>query len=496
MKKILSILTAFLLIIVSSSGSIFAQNLSFSNTDDLFYNNEEVIVDKEPIKSLESKIEKNRSKRSIEMDILNLDDLKYELESYGIKVNNFKEEVIKANKSTIDEAYYKVFFNEDGVVDLSEKGEILKIQTLSNSNLEFDATSDVKKEVSNNLLQKGYSLVADSYLDKEGKVSSIVFQKKLKNGAYNPYDGVNITVDEKENTLLGYSMYKNKFSFDGNIISKEFAINKALKYSDSESSTGQNLMVIKPKDYSIDNKSEDLILSYKIDFDNSTVFVNASNGDYIGISPKKNKKEAKSFGLTQFWNGGYSVNMGYNGLNKMDYNVIGKMHSGGFNENGTDKLKEFIETGDGGKGLYVSCHGNPTTLSGDNWRLRISDLQNPRVFRFVFLDACETAVDENWAKKLGTRPGEWGNFIGWTVSIGTVEANLFCERFWKYADGRRPVYRAVQMAKDEMPSTYTANITDGEGSQRIEEGDTFTIRKPFPVRFIGHKDSDGSGRIN
>ncbi|MEG0465897.1 MAG: hypothetical protein RR561_05205 [Peptostreptococcus sp.] len=34
----------------------------------------------------------------------------------------------------MDEEYYKLFFNNDGVVDISNKGEILKVQTLTDSN--------------------------------------------------------------------------------------------------------------------------------------------------------------------------------------------------------------------------------------------------------------------------------------------------------------------------------------------------------------------------
>ncbi|MEG0250239.1 MAG: hypothetical protein RR561_05200 [Peptostreptococcus sp.] len=327
------------------------------------------------------------------------------------------------------------------------------------------------------------------------------------NNVFNPYDAVSVTIDEKTNVLLGYSVYKNKFEYKGDIISEDSAINNSISnaknFNSNSEVIGKRLTVIKPKDRTLDNSSDSLMLAYQIDFEDIVIFIDASNGNYIGNTTKKNKKEAQSFSDEGLWNAGYSGNMAAGGLKQMDYNVTKNLKAYTFKNGNVDQLKNFIETGDGGKAMFVNCHGNPYSLANtrNNWSLNIDQIKNPRVFRFVFLNSCKGAYYDNWARKFGIKPGEWGAFLGWTDNVYTIDSVLFPERFWKYADGRRPIYRAMQMAKDEMPSTYTTNAggggatgTPGEEGY-IPSGTHFVSQKPLPIRFIGSKDTDASGRI-
>lgn len=109
--------------------------------------------------------------------------------------------------------------------------------------------------------------------------------------------------------------------------------------------------------------------------------------------------------------------------------------------------------------------------------------------RFAYFNSCKGAYNTGWAKSPGIKPDEWGAFVGWSIDVDQAKGVLFAERFWRYANGRRPILKAVELGSNDMPSSYY--IKDGQGI--YPDNTTISISSPLGIRFIGNKTFYGNG---
>ena len=87
-------------------------------------------------------------------------------------------------------------------------------------------------------------------------------------------------------------------------------------------------------------------------------------------------------------------------------------------------------------------------------------------YKFVFLDACNTAVNDKWVNKFNISDSSNNKaFLGWTASVAENNCLGFCNDFWGYISSTNTVYEAMLDAADN-------------GSGR-------------PIRFVGDTDWNG-----
>lgn len=465
-SKIFSVLFSILIIIVFTN---INTTFGLSKEEDLLFNPSETIINEVTTSNLNT----------------------YGLRSLNREPLNNNDKVLEIKSKLNDNSYFKIIKNSNTSIDIGKNGELLALTSLDNKGLEDYNPSDINDYI----ISRGYSERYKGYIDTENKWVSIVYQKKVK-GIWNPYQSVKLIVDEKNNTVCGLSTIDNSVSIDD---SKIISIDRIRSLVGNEIKKDEklidiNLTFIKPCDYIEGDKRENLIPSYQINTNLRNIYYNAYSAEYIGDSHLKNKS-GKVFSLTDIWNGRYSGNMAYDGLSNLGYDMKPKLIYDTFMSSRGDEFERFISSNGSEKGIYVNCHGSTEALGNRNdWYFTREDLRHissdTRKSRFVFLNACQTGVNDGWARDFGIIPGSWGAFIGWTVNIDMATAVLFQERFWRYANGNRPILKSVQMAENAMPSSYI--IRDGEGN--YPDGRVIHIGSPIGVRYFGNSTFYGNGR--
>ncbi len=92
-----------------------------------------------------------------------------------------------------------------------------------------------------------------------------------------------------------------------------------------------------------------------------------------------------------------------------------------------------------GDAVYAYTHGNPDAIA-DNagygiWRSDVTSYRQGDFKRLIFLDACKTADNSNWAAAWGIRTGD-GNlhaYLGWRgYSYDSWPYAYYVQLFWSY----------------------------------------------------------------
>lgn len=106
-----------------------------------------------------------------------------------------------------------------------------------------------------------------------------------------------------------------------------------------------------------------------------------------------------------------------------------------------------------GNGVYAYTHGSPDSLldnaSGIIYRWDVNYRRNSDWKRLVFLDACKTADNSNWAAAWGIRTGDGDKhaFIGWVgYAYDSWRYANFRRAFWDKVGARRPIKEALVYA--------------------------------------------------
>lgn len=479
-KKVLCLAMSFMML-ASYSAVSFADT---NNDKELLYDPDEKVISTTNVNSI-----RYRSNSSSEDSKQLFENIKSKLNSYGVKVNKFSDNVDKVSSPKNDDFYYKTIFDEDNAVDIDSKGNLLRVRLLSEDSYISGLEYSVKSKITEDIESRGYDLISQGYIDKENAIISLEFQKKLADGVYNPYESVSVIVDDKNNCLHALNVRDNNFELNSPSITKEEAI-KIANDKSNENVNSCQLSVIKPKDYTTDNSNSDMKLAYRIEKDSSIEYIDAENGSFIGTSNKQ-AKSGKSFSITTNWNGRYIGNMGHDGLTKLGYSMQPKYISSDFG----NQLKDFLKSSGSEKGIFVNTHGNPNLISDNkNWTFTRSELRSinkdNRKCRFAYFNSCKGAYDTGWAEDLGIIPGRWGAFVGWSIDVDQVKGVLFAERFWRYANGNRPILKAVELGSNDMPSSYY--IEDGENI--YDSHSWINVESPLGIRFIGNSTFYGTGR--
>ncbi|GKU30161.1 hypothetical protein [Clostridium folliculivorans] len=133
---------------------------------------------------------------------------------------------------------------------------------------------------------------------------------------------------------------------------------------------------------------------------------------------------AKAFGTDEIAHDYNSVILASNGFGKLGYIVESPFTSDG------DMRSTILNylNGSTSYGFYIDCHGSPHDLTDNKtWTINTYDISGN--FHLVFLDACETAANTDWANAFNcNRPSR--TFLGWKYTVGADAAYEFSQHFW------------------------------------------------------------------
>ena len=320
--------------------------------------------------------------------------------------------------------------------DYKENEELLKIdyKIKENSNLlEFISVIEEKFDL------RKYKLIECSN-SIEG-VWILTWNKEYENKLVNPYDCINIVIDAKDGSIMLFG----KNEMEPNDIVPEITQEKALelakliiqKFDDAEMYA--ELTFFRPNFYFEEGGPYDVAdfvrLSWQIyTKDHISVQIDAITGEILGgditqavcaramsVVQFPGYTERASLAASAFSRLGYTQNQA--GYTPVTWTI---------NQADIDWMLSRTDM----YGLYLLCHGgiiDGLSVLADAENLNLSHWQvwsnrSFGVWRFVYLDACYTSANNNFANAFkATYAGEC--FVGWNNAVNTFTALDFNRRF-------------------------------------------------------------------
>ena len=354
--------------------------------------------------------------------------------------------VINTNSISGYKDYYKMIYNGNSYISFTENGDLVEADTffykvpksdftIRNRTVGNESSIDMFKAV---MKDKGYVLTDLDENYGEGN-KFYAFDKVIKGNITNKYDSYSVVYDPDKENIVSLTKVHNPVEYKKPSITLNEAKNIALKYSKEESTNIENSILGVYKD---DN---DIVkLGYVIKFKNGKqVVINPEDSKVVKEDVVKGYK-GKAFAYDGFSHYRESLNMANNGLRRLGYSMLPEYVLTG---NISSPIEGAITTS-GFRALYVDSHGSPDRISTNGYYLDRDYLRRnyPNLkLRFVFLDACSTGENSGWASTFKIN-SNWGAFIGWSDSVYESDAYEFGKVFWREANGRRPILKAVDEA--------------------------------------------------
>lgn len=136
----------------------------------------------------------------------------------------------------------------------------------------------------------------------------------------------------------------------------------------------------------------------------------------------------------------------------MGYTPIKSKNSQNFRTEVPNILKSGV------KAFYSCSHGSTNVISSkkdaDNKDRQFHRNNVPSGnYKFIYLDACNTGKNSDWANAFGIYDGTTSNkaFLGWYESVGQKLSYDFSVQLWKKLDKNISVRNAALKAADAVP---------------------------------------------
>lgn len=108
-------------------------------------------------------------------------------------------------------------------------------------------------------------------------------------------------------------------------------------------------------------------------------------------------------------------------------------------------------------GFYFTGHGTTTNIG--NYYTPVLDYQDVYGnWHFVYLDACYTAANTNWANAFHVYGYSNRAFLGWSSFVSAAYSFAFNYEFWPYMNGYNPVQSSAVAAAADVPGVGTTPI--------------------------------------
>ncbi len=288
---------------------------------------------------------------------------------------------------------------------------------------------------------------------------TLVWEKNLGNGLLNPFDIVAVTVDGTDGSISLITRNTIEPNATEPIVTASRAVALARPVTDlfDYDTISTRLSIVRPNFYweSVDNifyeEADFIRLAWIVEIDDSvSAYIDALTGEILGGGRTKATYARAVASLPDFFGNSISAEMAERGLISLGYTHPEPRVDTGMRQIDIDYVLFHANL----KGLYLSCHGSGTHISGDNnWIIYPSQISSG--WKFVFLDACYSSVSP-FPQRFIDVGGSNQCFVGWNDEIWDVTAYRFCEEFWRRTNSVS-ILNAVLLAQNAV---IAAGYTD------------------------------------
>lgn len=372
----------------------------------------------------------------------------------------------------VDNPATAIEFSNTSYAFLDGNGKIVRIKRVdeirtrknvrSASASRFESIDSLKTYIEQNLIGEGYALVDEYHFSED--VLSLRYEKILFSDAVDQYDYVSVRINTSLNELETFYRANSGFQLekDKSVITEEEAIVAANDILEAGTEiTSIRLATVKTNTYFNSSVTKDEIrLAYLISTPSDVVYVDAYTAEVIGGDTYKAVRGG-AIGASELTTASASINLAKSTLENMGYTTTTKKLSSQFGLDVPSLLKSAF---------YSCSHGSATVISSrknesdENRRFYCADVPDG-TYKFVFLDACNTASTQ-WKNAFNISNSSTNKaFLGWTDTVKTTASYNFCVDFWSYISSSYTVYEAAQDAADNgtgRPIEFTGD-TDYNG---------------------------------
>lgn len=386
--------------------------------------------------------------------------------------------------------YKKIHVDENNFICVNDNNEIYRISNLlssvdSNLSHSIESNSATNDEIISNireLLNLGADYTSEFVSDFDDEYLNITIAKKYGN-VLNMYESVNVMVRKIDGSIAYLRKFSDMPSTTEPLVSETDALTtvEAFLNDVSASISEVSLCFIKPNFMWTDGgpyaRSEDVRLAYKVEVeDRIVVYIDATTGENIG-GEEVQAINGKAFALqaddaTKNAQYAEKARLAKAGMQALGYSMLDSYVSS--SSNMRDEILDFWSSSTA-YGFYISCHGNTNVLGDgpnglDDWKVYSDEVSGN--WYFVFLDACKTAVNTDWADAFSINGYTNRAYLGWYDDVYLSYALDFCRVFWDLVGGSTSIRDCAVAAAEEVP-----NLEDGSPST--------------PIRFYGDRNYIG-----
>lgn len=395
-------------------------------------------------------------------------------------LNSFNKEVldVKTVKKVYDNALDRETIrisSEEYEIDLDNNGNILNYKNLEDFStedkyktdyIEGVALADVAYQLEEqqdlnsiiNLIETENNLENYKLIDCSNNIEGVWFltwYKDYGNNLLNSYDCVNVAIDAKDGSIMMFSRNTMLPNTTEAILSSNEAIEIAepiiSEYCDKE--TNAELTFFRPNYYFSEGGPYEIAdfvrLSWNVSTDKCTsVQIDATTGEVLGGSKTKTDC-GRAMSVVNFLGQQELANLASAALTRLGYDQTNYPPvSWSISQTDIDWMLSRPDM----YGLYLSCHGgidgDLSVLSdgdsSENSTWEVWSNQSFGNWHFVYLDACLTSANNNFATAFGTIASGRG-FVGWNHEVYD-DASLHFNRIFLPSLGSMSVHNAVVQA--------------------------------------------------
>lgn len=275
----------------------------------------------------------------------------------------------------------------------------------------------------------------------------LLWHKQLDNGVLNPYDMVTVTVDARDGSVMLMDRNSEVPEVTDVVVTEAGAVRRSQPLRNELGGFSINsttLTVFRPNFHwestEVEYQEADFVrLAWCVTLeDDSTIYIDAQTGEILGGDQTLAMRSRSVCAIPNIAGGQECVQNAAKGLAALGY---------------TKHLNDvcyFIEEADilyilnqsNLKALYLRCHGDGKEITDFDKkpyrRWNISYKQINGGYRFVYLDACLSALKPYFAKAFLGEDQSNKCFVGWNVSVPTGTSKDFGFYFWNLVRSNSP----------------------------------------------------------
>lgn len=290
----------------------------------------------------------------------------------------------------------------------------------------------------------------------------LTWNKRLAEGVLNPYDVITVTIDARDGSVM--LMERNSVTPNETtpLLTEDDAL---LRAQSIQSQLGDpkvesvELTVFRPNYYwettdSVYDEAEPVRMAWCVVYEDAcSVYVDAITGEILGGSQSLATSTVRGRAVSAVPSGyrvGECVDLAVEGLQRLGYTH----HLNSVNYIIQQADIEYVLNGSQLKALFLTCHGNNSTERGvlsdgkkmmdRHWIVSSDDIDSN--YKFVFLNACYSSVNDNFPKAFLGKNRSGKCFVGWNVEILQTTAYYFNTKFWPLV-GEMTILDAVLSAR-------------------------------------------------